>query len=67
MPLARVALLTALALLSLLALLPLALLAEGIVKQLLLARDDVAELVHHLAEALALALIGHATRLQAIQ
>src|SRR5262249_30656997 len=44
-----------------------ALLAKGVVKQALLLADDVAELVHHLAEALALALIGHAAGLQAIQ
>ena len=61
--LALLALLAALALLTLLT----ALLAEGVVEQLLLARDDVAELVHHLAHALALALIGHAARLQTVE
>ena len=45
----------------------LALLAEGVVEQLLLAADDVAELVHHLAEALVLALIGHAAGLQPVE
>ena len=66
--LAALTLLAALALLTALALLPwLALLAEGVVEQLLLAADDVAELVHHLAEALALALVGHAARLQPVE
>ena len=61
--LALLALLTALPLLALLT----TLLAERVVEQLLLARDDVAELVHHLAHALVLALVGHAARLQTIQ
>ncbi len=60
--------LTLLAALSTLALLPLlALLAEGVVEQLLLTADDVAELVHHLAHALVLALVGHAARLQPVE
>ena len=41
--------------------------AEGVVEQLLLAADDVAELVHHLAEALVLALVGHAAGLQPVE
>src|SRR5262249_34557527 len=41
----------------------LALLTEGVIEQLLLTADDVAELVHHLAELAALALVGHAAGL----
>ena len=44
-----------------------ALLSEGVVEQLLLPADEVAELVHHLAEALALALVGHAAGLQPVE
>ncbi len=65
--LSALAALPALALLTLLALLPLALLSEGIVEKLLLPPDDLAELVHHLAHALALPLVGHAARLQAVE
>src|SRR6185503_480500 len=65
--LALLTLLAALASLSLLALLLASLLAEGVVEQLLLAADDVAELVHHLAEALVLALIRHAAGLQPVE
>src|SRR5262245_37492914 len=63
--LALLAPLSALALLALLALLTL--LAEGVVEQLLLATDDVAELIHHLAELTALALVSHAPGLQAVK
>src|SRR5262249_34545767 len=57
----------ALALLALPTLALAALLAEGVVKQLLLTAKQVAKFVHHLAETLALALVGHAARLQPIQ
>ena len=61
-------LLPALALLTALAALALAaLLSEGVVEQLLLSAEQVAELVHHLAEALALALVGHAAGLQPVE
>ena len=73
LPLALLTLLTAtltvlpaLALTTLAALALTALLAERVVKQLLLMAEQVAELVHHLAETLALALVGHAAGLQAV-
>ena len=68
--LALLPLLTLLAALALLALSRwpvLALLAEGVVEQLLLTADDVAELVHHLAMRWLLALVGHAARLQPVE
>src|SRR5262249_27079086 len=60
----------ALALLALTALAPLtltALLAKRVVEQLLLPTKQTAEFVHHLAEAVALALVGHGAGLQPIQ
>ena len=61
--LAALTLLTALPLPALAALALAALLPKGIVEQALLAVQQVAELVHHLPEALVLALISHAAGL----
>src|SRR5581483_1586341 len=65
LPLAALTLLAPLSALAALALAPL--LAERVVQQLLLLTQQVAELVHHLAEALVLALVGHAARLQPVE
>src|SRR5581483_6673698 len=74
LPLALLTLTLALLALPPLAALPLlttvalaALLVERIVEQLLLAAEQVAELVHHLAEELTLALVGHAAGLQPVE